>query len=220
MLHLFNHVLLGRAQSVTAAMAIFLGAPFGTQALGQDFLQFSRSDALETIGDGLTSVTIGPDNDIYFTGRDGDVFRRGRGPGATTVQVYESTPDNNASGTGTISLLGFAFTPNATADNLEAVITFSDRGRDTDAIANNPFTSRLSAINLSDAPPSRRDLIVGLPSQSTGDQGHSINRPCSRRMAGCFLMSVVRPAGGSPRTGHSGATTNWLPMATPYPKAY
>jgi len=60
-----------QALPLLVAFLICLSSP----AWGQTFAQFQATTIESNNGSGVTAVTLGPDNNLYFQEQDGDIFR-------------------------------------------------------------------------------------------------------------------------------------------------
>ena len=83
--------------------------------------QFSQQ-VFESGLDGITAVTFGPDGNLYYQEVDGDIFRSGINPDGTSTgrqQVFDAPA-------GQFFSTGLEFSPGATANNLEAFVSYAN----------------------------------------------------------------------------------------------
>ena len=140
----------------------------------QDFLQFESTSIDDGLG-AVTAVTIGPDRNLYFMEQSGDIYRH---------QIDQETglptgPRELLFNGNDEIALGLVFSPNATADNLDAFVSYGENQAevDDDGVIT-PGISNIARLTLPSVGNStlatRTDVITNL-NVGTGD--HSANQP-------------------------------------------
>ena len=134
--------------------------------------QFSQQ-VFESGLDGITAVTFGPDGNLYYQEVDGDIFRSGINPDGTSTgrqQVFDAPA-------GQFFSIGLEFSPGATANNLEAFVSYSNSNTATTS-----NVGRLVLPSLGVTTPAtsvdRTTLITGLTTgdPANGGGGHTTNQ--------------------------------------------
>ena len=134
--------------------------------------QFSQQ-VFESGLEGITAVTFGPDGYLYYQELDGDIFRSGINSDGTSTgrqQVFDAPAEQFFS-------IGLEFSPGATADNLEAFVSYSESNTATTS-----NVGRLVLPSLGVTTPAtsvdRTTLITGLTTGDppSGGGGHTTNQ--------------------------------------------
>ena len=173
----------------------------------QDFAQFQSENIGSGVG-GVTAITLGPDNNLYFQEQDGDIFRfvLDQSTGRPTGSAQLLFDGNDA------AAIGLTFTPNATSGNLEAVVTYAESFADDssgptvpgDIVPGVSNVARLTLPSVGDTTlATRTDVITGL---NVGTGAHSANQPVFGPDGRLYWNQGSLSGGGSQEVALSAAT--------------